>query len=415
VGEPTLVVVERSAAEEPRRKLQWYTTFWQAVSNVNIPMAWTLADTHEERSFAEALLALERGNHAEADSTIVPLLRARDTVIRDAARVTYGALLSSQSQWSRLSAFADAMARDPHARDPAGVETWARTFANAQTVVEFTDSVTVLPLSRTTTGAPVIAVRVNGVLKYFWLDTGSSISILSSFVATASGVQATDTNTLELLTAVGRIPVHPAITSLLQVGPLQIKNLPSMIVDTTHFTIRGTSRRGRSPIVTRLDGVIGFDVIRRADITIDDARERVIIRKPVVRAAPASQPRNLFWFGVPIVTLVSERGTVLHFSLDTGAEETYGTRLIVAKAGTRMLKAERRSVNGFGGETREQGVVVPRMRLFVRGVPLLFERMFLYRAQYPTIFELDGTLGSDVGRGGKIRIDVTNGVFEVAP
>jgi hypothetical protein len=170
-----------------------------------------------------------------------------------------------------------------------------------------------------------------------------------------------------------------------------------------------------APVSTRVDGILGIDIIRHLDLTIDDAQSQVIIRKPVRRPVDRTNPRNLFWFGVPIVTLLSERGIPLHFSLDTGAEETYGVRTVVAKAGTRVVQAERRMVNGFGTTVSEPGLVVPRMRLFVDGVPLLFQRVFLYNARYPTIFDLDGTLGSDVGRGGTVRIDMTNGRFEVTP
>lgn len=458
VTEPPRVAAERTREDAPRRVLQWYNDFWRAIANVNIPVAWTLAESREERTFAEALQSLQDGEMAEADSTLVPLLNGTDTLVRRAARVTYGALLSSQSEWGKLAAVApflngvdtvvDTTLRvgvtPPNrihglaSRDAAGVASWAPAFASARTTVVFANTVVVLPFSRAMTGVPVIEVRVNGVVKHFWLDTGSSISILSSSVATECAVNPVGSDTLELLTAVGRIPARPAIVRALRVGSIAFDVLPAMIVDTANLQLRATPGaseiglgRGSAevhrpgsvsgppsalaPVSTRVDGILGIDIIRHLDLTIDDAQSQVIIRKPVQRPVDRTNPRNLFWFGVPIVTLLSERGIPLHFSLDTGAEETYGVRTVVAKARTRVVQAERRMVNGFGTTVSEPGLVVPRMRLFVDGVPLLFQRVFLYNARYPTIFDLDGTLGSDVGRGGTVRIDMTNGRFEVTP
>ncbi|MEO6865643.1 MAG: hypothetical protein ABI229_09325, partial [Gemmatimonadaceae bacterium] len=80
----------------------------------------------------------------------------------------------------------------------------------------------------------------------------------------------------------------------------------------------------------------------------------------------------------------------------------------------RWREAERRTVQGFGGAATESGIVLPSVRLFLGDVPLSFHRIFLYDARYPTIFALDGTLGAEVGLGGVVRIDMTNGRFDVS-
>ncbi len=58
--------------------------------------------------------------------------------------------------------------------------------------------------------------------------------------------------------------------------------------------------------------------------------------------------------------------------------------------------------------------MIPSVRLYLGDIPLTFKRIFLYDAQYPTIFALDGTLGSDIGRGGVVRIDMTNGRLDIS-
>ena len=414
---PSIVVGAKTRRDALHRAVQWYDSFWRAVSTLNFTNAWTIADNAEQRQLVDALQFMADGNFSECDSAIVPLLSANDTLVRDAARLTYGALLSSRGEWGRLAKFSRS-ARDSEG-DEAGVEAWAPSFAAVRTRVVFDDTVVVLPLTRSRTGAPIVPVRVNGVVRYFWIDTGSSVTIVSSVVAAECGVEALgavgdSAAPLELVTAVGRIRARPAVVRALGVGSATVHDATAMIVDAAAFVLRGEDGTGsRVTQDVPIDGVIGFDVIRALDLTIDDLGSLVIVRRPVLAGGSSARPRNMIWFGIPIVTLLTERGVPVHLSLDTGAEETYATRTLVPKARTTVMSAERRRVNGFGGVKEERGVLLERTGLFLNDVPLVFERVFLYKAQYPTIFELDGTLGADVGRGGVVRIDMTNGRFEI--
>lgn len=418
VTAPTRVTAG-SPGRAPHVPVRWYPDFWRALAAVDLKMAWVLADTPDERHLADAL-ALAVDGDSGAVAAVTPLLAAPDALVRAAARVTYGALLAAASDWPRLAAFADSLATVTGTApgDAAGVEAWAPAFRHVRPAVAFRDSVAVLPLTRARSGAPVVPVRVNGVLRHFWLDTGSSISILSSAAAAACGVTPAR-DTLELVTPVGRLPARPAVARTLQLGGARVHDVPTMVVDAALLRLHSGEATGAPGRTSSIDGVIGFDVIRALDVTIDDARARVVVRRPTRRPPDPRHPRTLFWFGVPIVTLTAGNGAPLHLALDTGAEESYGTRSFVVKTGAPWVPAERRIVHGFGGEAArprlEAGLLVPSVRLFLGRTPLDFERVFLYDAQYPTIFDLDGTLGADVGRGGTVRIDMTNGRFEVRP
>ena len=393
----------------PQPAVRFYDTYWHALEDVNVQAAWILAESKEQRKLADAIEAFFNGKNGEADSTVVPLLTARDREVRNAARITYGAILTADGDWSRLATYADSAGRGK--RDAAGVETWAPAFKNVTITLAFGDSASSVPLTRSMTGVAMIPVIINGVKRHFWLDTGSSITILTAEVADASSVAGIGGDTLELVSSVGRLSTHAAVVRSLQLGGVTVTNAPAMIVSNEALEVR-ESTTGMPP--QPIDGVIGFDLIRLLDVTIDDARGRVIIRKPVPHPDDTGHPRNLAWFGVPIVTLLTPGGSAVHMLLDTGAEETFGTPGMARKSKAKWREAERRTVRGFGGNTTESGVVIPLLRLFLGNVPLSFERIFLYDARYPTIFTLDGTLGADVGRGTRVRIDMTNGQFEIS-
>jgi predicted aspartyl protease len=406
---PAIEAARPGAHRAPHEAVRFYDTYWHALEDVNVQAAWIMAESREQRTLASAIEQFLGGYNREADSTTASLLSVEDSDVRKAARITYGAILTAEGNWSRLATYADSASKE--VQDAAGVETWAPAFKDVSTSLTFSDSISSLPLTRSITGVAVIPVSVNGVKRHFWLDTGTSITILTTSVAEASKVAGVGDDTLELVSSVGRVSTQAAVIKSLRLGNVTITNAPAMIVSDLALQIRETNS-GMPPLP--IDGVIGFDVIRALDLTIDDAGGRFIIRKPTVRLANDNHPRNLSWFGIPIVTVLAENGSPVHLLLDTGAEETFGTPGMAEKSRTKWRAAERRTIKGFGGAKVESGVVIPSVRFFLGNTPLSFKRIFLYNAVYPTIFKLDGTLGADLGRGGKIRIDMTNGRFDVS-
>ncbi len=405
---PAVVPSRTDVRDVPQAKVRFYDSYWHALREENLQDAWIMAGSSEERSLSDAIQAFFDGRSEDADSITMRLLGAHDREVREAARVTHGAILTASGSWSRLAAFSDSAGGRTH--DAAGVETWAPAFKGVVTSIVFGDSVCWVPLTRSMTGVAIVPVIVNGVKRHFWLDTGSSITILTESVAKEAGVAGIGGDTLELVSSVGRLSTRAAVIRSLKLGSVTITNSPAMIVTDQALEVREASS-GMPP--QPIDGVIGFDFIRSLDVTIDDAAGKVLVRKPVI-LPDRLHPRNLVWFGVPIVTLLAEDGSPVHMLLDTGAEETFGTSGLARKSNANWREAERRTVQGFGGTKSESGIVIPSVQLFLGDVRLSFQRIFLYDANYPTIFTLDGTLGADAGRGGSMRIDMTNGRIEIS-
>ena len=260
-------------------------------------------------------------------------------------------------------------------------------------------------------GTPVVTVLVNGKPKIVWLDTGSSMSIVSSEVAVDCGVLPLVPDTLEVATTTGHVPARPAAIDRIDIGGIQILNSTAMIVSTDLMQVRIGDEN--NPVTSiNIDGVIGFDIISRFDVRIDYVNKLVTFLKPEpVRGRAASLGRNLFWVGTPIVRLLSDRGVPLHFNLDTGAQETYSTEGLVGKTKAQTFDGERRLVGGLAGLQIVHGRFINEVRLSMGGQRLLFRNVLVYAPAVVTFVPLDGVLGSDVGRSGTVRIDATNGLF----
>jgi len=57
--------------------------------------------------------------------------------------------------------------------------------------------------------------------------------------------------------------------------------------------------------------------------------------------------------------------------------------------------------------------VLPDLRVWVRGYPILFRGAVVRAPVYQVLASLDGVLGGDVWNSGIVRIDMTNGIFAI--
>lgn len=258
----------------------------------------------------------------------------------------------------------------------------------------------------------MIPVRINGKEFLFWLDTGASMTIISSAVAQAAGVPALGTDTLSIATAAGQVAAVPALTRLIEIGQIRISNAPSMIVNEALMGVHdssGVSAAGNLGI----DGIIGWDTIRELDLTIDFAKGETLIRKPVDRRTSINDA-TLFWAGVPIVRLQSGLGRTAHFALDTGAQETFATQWLLEKAFVPVVTIQRKRVGGMGEDLSYSAQQIPRISFDLPGQTLVLRRVLVYAPAFWTFVHLDGVLGSDVARAGVMRIDATNHLFALS-
>jgi hypothetical protein len=389
-------------------------SFWIAMTNLDPDYVLTHPVAADEREFAGALKLVMSGSPGEAELVLDSLARhASDSIVRSASHILLTAALQYQDKWKELAEVSPhtSVEKDPTDTDRAGVELWANAFKSVpDRTLTFQASSVVMPLSVSAAGTPVIPVQINGKQKYFWLDTGSSMSIISSDVATECGVEPLVSDTLEVATTTGRVAARPAAIRKIDIGGISISNSTAMIVASGLMEIRIDDLQ--APATTaKIDGIIGFDIIRRLKVEFDYTNGSVRLAKPV--QSTSAPQRNFFWVGTPIVRVVSSTGVPLHLGLDTGAQETYATERLLDKVRVRTFVGERKRIGGFAGLKEFRGRFIADLRLGLRGKTLLFQKLLVFTPLVTTFISLDGVLGSDIGRTGVVQIDATNGVFSI--
>ncbi|MDO8501642.1 MAG: hypothetical protein Q7S20_07340 [Gemmatimonadaceae bacterium] len=140
------------------------------------------------------------------------------------------------------------------------------------------------------------------------------------------------------------------------------------------------------------------------------AFKSVPAREVAFPGTPVVLPLILSASGTPMIP-VTINGKEQVFNLDTGAQETYSTDGLLMKTKVRTFVGERRLIGGFAGLSIVHGRFVDELHLTMAGQPLLFRKLLVFAPAFSSFVSLDGILGSDVGKGGAIRIDATNGLF----
>jgi clan AA aspartic protease (TIGR02281 family) len=383
-------------------------TFWEAMSGLDTGFVSRHEVTDTQREFSRAVGAMMSGDYERAAAAFDSLTRREsDSITRGASRVLLTAMLQHQGAWSTLAGLGER-----RGNDRAGVESWAGAFSKvAPRQIVFPRGSVVLPLIVSAGGTPMIQVSINGRPRSLWLDTGSSLSILASDVAESFGVRALSSDTLEIATATGRVPAMPASIDRLDIGGIQISNATAMIVAEELMRVR-LSETDDPRSWVKIDGVVGFDIMSRFDIRIDYVNGIVTIQEPV-RMPPPRGGRNLYWVGTPVVRVITQKGIPLHFNLDTGAEETYATDGLPVRTKVRTFSGERRLIGGIAGLRVAHGSFIDELHVSTSGQPIVFRKLLVFVPDLSTFVSLDGVLGSDVGRGGVVRIDATNGIFRL--
>src|SRR5258706_156570 len=367
-----------SRALRPERRI----SYWDALAELHPDEAITAARTPSETEFGEALGNLMSGNLEQAELRFGKLRGvATDSIIRAASRVIYTATLQYQEKWGPLAALKNEPSQSKvDTDDKASIELWAEDFKNVPAkTFTYRSSSTRLSMSVSAVGTPLVPVRIRGKVYNFWLDTGSSLTMLASDVANDLNITPLEQDTLEIVTSTGRVRASPALIPQLEIGQLVVQNAPAMIVEES--------------------------MMRQMDVEVDYGENSMRLRDPAM--SKPDPDRNMFWVGLPVIRLMSTDGVPLHFGLDTGAQLSFVTETLLDKLQLEAARIESRRVGGLGGEVSLRAPVLPDLKVLVRGFPILFRGAVVRAPVYQELASLDWVLGGDIWNSGLVRTDMT--------
>ncbi|MDQ2890987.1 MAG: aspartyl protease family protein [Gemmatimonadota bacterium] len=390
--------------------------FWTDVGVLDIASAEQDAVGLDERTFATALRHLMASDPQGAAIAFHALQKtASDTLVRTRARDGLTMALRWYSDWATIAGLQPDSAVSPLTGtrpDHGAVERWARTFALINPpAVSFSDASIVLPLRRSRIGTPIVRVLVNGRAHEFWLDTGASMTVLGSDVAVAAGVRFAANDTLALGVVGGSIDARAGLIDSVSLGGFTARGVAAAIVDTRTLRLDYRLENGQD-VAVPIDGVIGVDLLRWMDVTIDVRAGTISIARP---RHDAGIMRNLFWVGFPVVRLITRDGQPLVFGLDTGAQETYVTLGLLRKLPRTHVALRRGELGGLGGREAHTEWVATDLEVSDGTYAIKLHNAPIGPDRPSSFVNFDGMIGSDVALNTRLHLDFENGVFDVRP
>ena len=385
--------------------------YWDALADLNLSALRNSAVSDAQVGFARGMSMLSDGDTEGAEKAFIagseqPL----DINVGIASQIMLATTLLYEHKWAELRSFAFS----PHLSPPdkeivRGYQRWGFAFANTEPErMSMSADSALMRLRVSAIGTPMIQVRINGKQYDFWVDTGSSITVLNSDVAEEVGAALLSGDHLSVRTFGGSAPVKPAFVRRLEIGPVLFENAPAVVIEASHMTLRPTPE-GATPARTRIDGIIGWDTIRQLDLTLDFASGLVLIRRPQHQAY---SPHNLTWMGKPFVEVRTKSGDTLHFTLDTGAQGSFLNALAMDKTGAASVASEG-VVFGIAGTGTRADRMIRSLPLEFGGKAVRLDGVMVYGPTYSGMINCDGILGSDISTHGAMRIDATNGIFAI--
>jgi hypothetical protein len=376
--------------------------FWRAVKALSFDDLAVREAQGDKREYALALQRMIEGDEAGEDA-LRRLCEAGDPQVRGESRRVYAGLLAAGSRWAEL----ENRQRETEPDLPREVITEFGKLPPAS--LTFPDGPVTLPAKRgRLTGTPMIPVTVNGHRRWFWVDTGASLTLLASDVAKATGVAPLGAATTRAGTATTRmVGARPTVIHDLALGGIRFRNHPAMI-------LRAEDMRARLfGIFTllKIDGILGWNALSQLDLEIDYSQPRVVLRRPVHNGTAS---RNLFWLGEPLVRGRGPDGVGFVFSLDTGGRRSFAMPEFLRKTKARVEGERTQRVGGAGGSER---LPVRRIAPVEARVSDCAVRLSEVREEWrpERLVLLDGFVGVDLAGRGWMRIDATNGRFECRP
>ena len=272
----------------------------------------------------------------------------------------------------------------------------------------FSDQPIRIPMIPSLTGCPTIEVLMNGKKKFFWLDTGAGMTVVSH-----SSAKECDINLLnEKEVSVGNSSNQDLTTDLAFIDSIEIMNLlirrqPALVLSDNLLEIQLPNTKE----VMVIDGIIGWDVIQHLHLEIDYKQKQVFIQKPTSKEP---KEKNLFFCGAPIVKVSADTQTPLYFGLDTGANKTHFGQPLLTKVDNLQVENRTKHAGGLGDVKKRE--IKSLESLSIQLSPhqnLTFQNVRMMLTDFATFFKLDGVFGSDIAKDGRLIIDYANRIFEV--
>lgn len=365
-----------------------------------------LAETEAQKQAAEALKLVKQGNLKEAAELYSEAIKTKDSLELLWKYFPHN-YYKMNYQWNQLEMLENIR---ENSTDSSFVH-YKNTPPFNITFDEEPDTISIFIKHN----LPMLKIKIDGKILIFIIDTGTQTTSIYKNVADKIKANILGKNKYESIGLTGNVNEFSGLLENLTIGKTKFQNIPVDIFDANSIDINFLFFN-----IYHLDGIIGWDILKNFDFTIDYKNEKLILRKPQKQD---NQHRNLFWYYMPMVKFYVGKNNyplLLHFDSGT-SESLFSARAMswVLGVDTNTLKTSKKKVYGIVGSTKQKYFIYPDFSFYTLSsndvIYLNFtnirlgDNIALHSAKLAT----NGILGSAYFKDKAVRIDILNGIFEI--
>ncbi len=253
---------------------------------------------------------------------------------------------------------------------------------------------------------PVIEVQINGKTKRFIVDTGCTLSAVSSETAKKCGIMK-GKKMLSIQDANNTTKHKGTFTGYIQnlkINNLIISNHPVFVSDNLKFKLLGIT-------VHKVDGIIGWNLLQKLKVKIDYKNKNILFCKSQKRLLNKGL---IMGIGSPFITVKAMNGNKLFLHFDTGA--SHFTLFDNAKGKiNNKLSSEKNTLSfGINKTVKEKEGIIKNFSFLIGNNVFEFEKVGVRNMELALngLVKLNGRVGNSPFSKGKILFDYQNGIFE---
>lgn len=253
---------------------------------------------------------------------------------------------------------------------------------------------------------PVVAVQINGIEKYFIVDTGVSISAVSYEVAQECGITK-GSSAIDMRDAHNTLKKNAALPAYIKefkINELTISNHPVIISDNLKLKIFGIT-------VYKIDGVIGWNLLQQLKVQIDYPNKTIELTKSIKK----NQKRGILnGLRLPFITTTTTNGSKLFLHFDTGANCFTLSSNAIDKI--EQSPGSERTTISFGAisNRKEREKIIENFSFFIGNYEFNYSEIGVSNLEVSpgNLIQLNGRIGNRPFLNGVISFDYKNGIFE---
>jgi predicted aspartyl protease len=396
------VVITKKQYVNNGKNVTIYTDWKEAVANNDFLSARKFPLSVPEENLIEGYELLLTQKVIKAEKILIELWRTDSIYNEDALSILYEYYFY-HTKWDDFMSLVEMTGNFPIGYE--SVKDYYN-FPQEKIIFPLGDSVFV-PIHKFNYGnTPVVEVLINGKKKYFIVDTGASISAVSSEVAKECGIMQGNSaiGMRDVNNVLKKSAASPAYIRELKINNLNILNHPIFVSDNLKLKILGIT-------VYKIDGIIGWSLLQKLKVRIDYQNKNILLS----RSEKKNRNREML-NGIkdPFITTTATNGNKLFLQFDTGAQ---GISLFDnAKKKLEQKVSSEKTVTSFGvnENLRAKEGIIENFSFFIGNYIFNLSEISVSKTKVSegNLIHLNGRIGNSPFLNGIISFDYQNGIFE---